>query len=216
MEIDREKSDWFQEKILQWGKENGESFPWRECDSSVHQLLAEILLQRTRAEQVSDVFCEFSKSHPDIESLDSLSEGEILEMIQGLGLHWRAKKIRGMISRIRNDYGGQVPMEFEELVALPGVGPYAASAFLSLHRGVRKAIIDSNVVRLYGRFFGFDYDGETRRKKWLIDIADSLTPKTRFRMYNYAIIDFARNVCRRNPLCQHCPLAARCSYNRSM
>jgi A/G-specific adenine glycosylase len=59
-------------------------------------------------------------------------------------------------------------------------GSYIASAYRSLHLRERDFIIDSNVIRLYGRFFGFSTDSETRRKRSFLELADRATPARRF------------------------------------
>lgn len=212
MEIDMNNAEWFQDRLRDWGKENIQSFPWRACDSPVHQLLAEILLQRTRAEQVVGPFMVFAERYRTLEDLASLSTQAIEDIIYSLGLHWRARKIHDLVLVLERNLAGEVPKDLDALVNLPGVGTYAASAFLSLHQGIRMPIVDSNVVRVYGRFFGFDYDGETRRKAWLIDLAEKLTPRDAFKEYNYALIDFARNRCAALPKCEDCPMASRCQF----
>jgi A/G-specific adenine glycosylase len=212
MNVDAVRANWFQERIIKWGLHNIDIFPWRETNEPVLQLTAEVLLQRTRAEQVVAVFNDISQSYWNIEKLSSLSLDEIRELIHRLGLHWRAKKLYELFSVISHAYNGCVPLEYDSLIELPGIGPYSASAFLSLHQGIRKPIIDSNVVRVYGRFFGFEYGAETRRKKWLHQLANELTPKVRFCAYNYALIDFARKVCTRSPSHRKCPIRKHCDY----
>lgn len=110
---------------------------------------------------------------------------------------------------------GGPPETLSGLVELPGVGPYAAAAYLSFHRNKRAVIIDSNVVRLLSRVFGFAANREIRRKPWLFELADSLTPRRAFRDYNYAVLDLAMRVCRTKPLCGACPIASRgCEFAR--
>jgi A/G-specific adenine glycosylase len=109
--------------------------------------------------------------------------------------------------------GGSPPENERQLVALPGVGPYAAAAWLSLHRDRRAVIVDNNVARWLSRMTGRAYDAETRRKRWVRDIADRLTPARAFRDYNYAVLDFTMRICRpRAPLCPECPLRSDCAY----
>jgi len=93
---------------------------------------------------------------------------------------------------------------------------YAASSFLSLHAGVRASIVDSNVVRLYGRIFGLSTDAETRRKKWFLEIAEQLTPDTEFRDFNYALLDLTRKICKKVPLCQDCPINKYCNHYQNV
>ena len=104
---------------------------------------------------------------------------------------------------------GRVPDDYRTLTEVPGVGPYAAAAYLSLHTGKRAPIIDSNVVRLYGRFFGFDTGPETRRNKALIQLAERITPKRKFKEFNYALIDLTRAICGPRPDHDICPLYRR-------
>jgi A/G-specific adenine glycosylase len=159
-----------------------------------------------------------AQSYSNLEELAQLTGEQIKEIIRPLGLAWRAPLLYKLFHSILNDYEGTIPQDIQKLVLLPGVGDYIAAAYLSLHRKKRYPIIDSNVVRIYARFFGHPFDGETRRKKWLIEIAETLTPSKEFTNYNYALIDFGRKICTRKPLCQQCPLSSKCLYysNRNL
>ena len=108
-----------------------------------------------------------------------------------------------------------MPVTKEGLLALPGVGDYIASAFMSLHASKRDVIVDANIVRWICRMTGDAYDGETRRQNWLIDLADSLTPARVFRDYNYGVLDLTMNLCSRNPECSGCPVREYCSHGNS-
>ena len=114
-------------------------------------MLYKILLQRTKADQVVPVFNNFKKQFPTAALLAEATEAKILEVIKPLGLAWRSRFLKQLGSSIKDG----IPENSEDLKKLPGVGPYVAGAYLSLHRKKRSTIIDSNVVRLYGRFFGF-------------------------------------------------------------
>jgi A/G-specific adenine glycosylase len=169
------------------------------------------LLQRTRAEQVVPVYERFAERYPEPKFLAREKPAEFLGVIASLGLRWRAPLMIQMAQKIEGS--GSPPENLEALTALPGVGPYAASAFLSLHRGKRAVIVDANVVRWLGRVFGFATDAETRRKAWLIRLADELTPRRRFRDYNYAVLDLAMKICVARPRCDDCPLSrGLCKY----
>jgi A/G-specific adenine glycosylase len=106
---------------------------------------------------------------------------------------------------------GVIPESQDELVLLPGVGEYTAAAMLSLHMGKRAVLIDSNVVRLLARLTGNKRDGETRRRPWLRDFADRLTPHRRVTEYNYGLLDLAMTICGRTPACCACPLREQCA-----
>lgn len=71
-------------------------------------------------------------------------------------------------------------------------------------------IVDSNVVRFYGRFFGFETGAETRREKAVLELADRITPRKSFKDFNYSLIDFTRLVCKPKPLHEICPVSEKC------
>ena len=210
-EFDPNTRQWFYLEVAKWGENNYSDYPWRDSSNPIHQLLAEILLQRTRAEQVIPVFRYIERTFTSINDFLRLEYHDIESILSTLGLRWRIPYILKLFETLQNQFNGSIPLDYDLLTSLPSVGPYTASAFLSLHQNTRKPIIDSNIVRLYGRFFGFSYDGETRRKKWLYRLADDLTPQKDFKQYNYAILDLSRILCKRTPICRDCPLKSKCS-----
>ncbi len=165
------------------------------------------MLQRTKAEQVLPVYISFSEKY---ETPQDYLKDEKASIFKSLGLSWREKEFK-KLARILS--GREIPSDKKSLLDLPGVGEYIASAYRSLHLGIRDVIIDSNIVRLYGRFFGFETDGETRRKKWFIELADKLTPIENLKEYNYGLIDFTRKICKPKPLCNICNLREECYYH---
>lgn len=206
----------FQDSLIWWGKSNYVSFPWRKKQSQFHSLVAEILLQRTRAQQVVPVFKKFKKRFSSIKNLAISSREEVKKIITPLGLHWRAKWLHILGVHLFNEKHSRIPDNIDELKKLPGVGPYAASAYLSLHRKIRAPIIDSNVVRFYSRYFGFDSGPETRRARWLHELAERITPALNFTEFNYAVLDFTRVICKPKPICENCIFINECYYNSAI
>ncbi len=143
-----------QEALLDWGKSNYSDFPWRTTQNDFHALVAEIMLQRTKAEQVVPVFQQFSRQYPNVSVAMHEDPAKIRFLLASLGLRWRAEKILQLIKSITEN-GGCVPSTYKDLIELPGIGHYAASAYLSLHVGIRMPIVDSNVVRLWTKSFWF-------------------------------------------------------------
>lgn len=197
---------YFREKIIAWGRRHSADFPWRKTTNRWHALVAEIMLQRTRAEQVLPAFELFAKQY----ALPSdYVRNKNASVFHSLGLFWREEYLTKLAAILCET---DIPEDKESLLKLPGVGEYIASAYLSLHAGKREPIIDSNVVRLYGRFFGFETDGETRRDLSIRQLAELLTPKRDFKAYNYGVIDFTGAVCKPKPLCQECILRKKCNW----
>lgn len=195
--------------LIEWGTFKRADYPWRSTNNLWHRLVAEVMLQRTNAQQVLGTYIEFVERYPTPAAFVADEEARIFE---NLGLHWREPIFRELSHAIAEL--GYIPDEREALLLLPGIGDYIASAYRSLHRGLRDVIIDANVVRLYGRYFGFDTDGETRRKRWFRDLANQVTPLEQHRVFNYGLIDFTREVCRTWPKCDTCSATGYCEFFR--
>jgi A/G-specific adenine glycosylase len=109
-------------------------------------------------------------------------------------------------------HGGEVPTDFDALVALPGIGRSTAGAILSLACGQRHAILDGNVKRVLARHIGLaDWPGRTAAARTLWQAAEARTPTERVAAYNQAMMDLGATVCLRRPLCDACPVAEDCT-----
>jgi A/G-specific adenine glycosylase len=199
-------------RLLRWGRANFKDYPWRAESDPWRSLLAEFLLQRTRASQVEAVFSTLVERFPTAESLATAGLPGVEEITRSLGLHRRGQLLLATAKTIA-ERGGYPPDNVAELRSLAGVGMYTAAAWLSLHKGKRATIVDSNVVRWLSRMTGFPYDRDPRHSTWVKDLAERLTPRRAFRDFNYAVLDFAMNICRpRTPRCPSCPLSSECRY----
>lgn len=204
-----------QTQLCRWGAENFQVYPWRKPLPLWKGLIAEVMLQRTRASQASSVFKELDGRYRTAEEFGHASSAELDELFAPLGLHWRIELMHEF-ARHAGRSKGRLSRSEQTLQQLPGVGPYAAAAALSLHAGYRAVIVDANVVRVLSRLVGMPFDGETRRKKWLRELADRLTPQEHFTEYNYALIDLAMTVCSQStPKCPQCPLREQCATGGS-
>lgn len=202
--------------IVAWGTRNFRPFPWRNPAENWHALLAEVLLQRTRANSVVPVYQQFIFAFTTPSKLGRAPLEKIKKLLYPLGLRWRAPLIK-KLGQALHSHGGNPPPSFTELITLPGVGPYAAAAYLGFHTNSRAVIIDANVVRFLCRLIGYHYDGETRRKQWLLDFADRMTPARNVKKYNYAVLDFTMQICTTRPKCEQCPVGPTlCIYGRKI
>lgn len=202
-----------QERLLSWGQKHYKPYPWRHPAEGWHALVAEILLQRTKVSSVVQVYENFLVRFPTLLSLAESSVEDIEKIIYPLGLLWRAPILKRLGEQLTAT-NGEIPPT-ADILKLPGVGAYVAAAWLGFHGGVRSVIIDANVVRWLCRLIGQPYDGETRRKKWLIDLAEVFTPLEDWKAYNYAVLDFTMEICVARPKCELCPLGQTlCAYGR--
>lgn len=196
-----------------WGRANYVRFAWREESDPWLSLVAEMLVQRTRAPQAERVFKSFRERYPTAEALAAAGPQAAASITLGAGLHWRGPLVYEAACQVAAR-GGVPPESLDELLRLPGVGPYAAAAWLSLHRGRRAVIVDNNVARWLARLEGRSYDGETRRERWVNELASLLTPARSFRTYNYSVLDFTMQVCvPGKPRCGDCPIKNDCHFS---
>ena len=118
----------FRKDLFAWWKVNRRLYPWRATRDPYQVIIAEVLLHRTRADQVVSVYLEFLKRYPSVSELAKASAEEIGNLIQSLGLHWRVEMLHGMAQQLHTRFNDQVPTEREDLESLPGVSHYIATA----------------------------------------------------------------------------------------
>lgn len=203
----------FRRSIVSWFKKNKRVYPWRETKDPFKVLVAEMMLRRTKADQVAPVYERFLKKFPDIDALASASQEIIEELLYPLGLKWRVPAFIMMAREIKEKYHSIIPGSRETLVSLPGVGEYVAGALLSIAYGKNEWVVDSNIVRIFKRYFGVKTSKEGRRDKHIIKIAKIYASGKDPRSAILGIIDISALICcSGRPHCEKCPLAATCHY----
>lgn len=200
--------------LHQWGAKHIRSFPWRQTTDPYHILLAEILLHRTQVKQVVPVYEAFLARYPDLASLLQASQDNIYHMLGSLGLTWRSRLFYEMLQTIATRYHGNIPSRKEDLLSLPGVSDYIASAVRCFAWNEPEVLLDTNTVRITGRLLGWTVRDSSRRSTRFRHALASLLDHERPRMFNYALLDLAHLIClkRRQPLCAQCPLNTWCTF----
>lgn len=202
----------FRNKLTRWWKFYGRKFPWRETEDPYKILVAEVLLHRTRAEQVVPVYSAFISEFPDIFSLAKSSKDKVMKLVYPLGLRWRAELLYEMAIEIMGR-GGRIKADKNWLCSLPGVNDYIASAVMSFAFNKPEPILDTNTVRIIGRLTGMRVTDSSRRSRKFREIYLYLMDRKNPRIFNMAMIDLGALVCRaRTPLCDRCPLKKWCAY----
>lgn len=211
--LDKNLIIYFRTRVRKWGRKNYIDYPWRSTSNIWHAVVAEIMLQRTKVDQVLPVYNDFIRRFPDAVSYLKTVEKSGEDIFGKLGLRWRNEILgRTAAHFVKNG----IPEDRISLLETPGVGDYVASAILSLHFEKRELLIDSNIIRLYGRFIGFNYDNETRRKRWFRELVDDITPGKNVKEFNYAVLDYAMKMCTLIPDCNRCLVRRKCYYFNKM
>lgn len=214
LKIEASEIGHFRNGLLDWYAANGRKFPWRDTRDPYLILVAEILLQRTRAQKVEEIFPLFAEAFPNVQSLASASLNRIADIIRPLGIAYRAARLQHIAKAIMEDFGGRIPNHRAELMRLPGIGDYTANAVLCFAYGQRLAVLDPTVVRVFERVFDVRSEKAkptTDKRLWLF--AEELLPVERFRDYNFALLDFGALVCTASkPKHDECPIRDICRY----
>jgi A/G-specific adenine glycosylase len=199
------------EKLLKWWAKNQRKFPWRKTQDPYKILISEVLLHRTKAEQVVPIYSEFIAKYPTITDLSIASLDNIKKLLYPLGLHWRTELLYQMSVLVAKEYEGKIPSTKRELESLPGVSGYIASAVRCFAFGYPESLLDTNIVRILGRIFGIKTTDESRRSKRFQELSEAILDKENSREFNFALIDLGALICRpREPLCISCPLNQIC------
>ncbi len=208
----RSKVMWFRLRLGSWGRKSHRVFPWRKTRDPYRILVAEIMLQQTFARKVVPVYEEFMRRYPSPKTLAQSDIKEIRNLILPLGFQYRARLLKQLGRELVARHRGAVPNELLALLALPGVGRYTANAVLCFAFRKKTPIVDTNVVRVFQRFFGAEgglRPGETNKRVW--DMASTILPTRKVQEFNTALLDFAALVCTHyNPECLSCPLKKNC------
>jgi A/G-specific adenine glycosylase len=203
---------WLRRRLLSWFRDCGRSFPWRDTTDPYVVLIAELLLQRTRADLVEPVFNRFIASYPDACQLARADPIDVVELLRPLGFLHRSARLPGLARALVEEHGGRVPKSFPALMDLPGVGRYVANAVLALAFKERRPLLDPSVLRVLARVFGRESPRpRPRDDEQMWAFVDELSPRRGAREFNLALVDLGAIVCRRRrPRCYECPLQTRC------
>lgn len=193
-------------KLLAWEDANRKDYPWRQTRNPYHILVSEFMLHRTQAKQVEKVYLRFLTRFPTLKDVAS-SPDDARKILQPLGLQWRIDAMISALTELWSRYH-TVPLDVEKLMSVPGIGPYIASATVCFSTNTRLPLVDTNTVRVTGRFLGLSLQGEARRRKEVISAIFQTCDPERPRDYYYAMIDLAHVICKPSqPQCTVCPLA---------
>ena len=197
----------FTKKLLRWNREqNFRSMPWKNETDAYRIWISEIILQQTRVEQGMGYYQKFIAIFPTIDRLAAASEKEIFKLWEGLGYYTRCRNLIATAKKVALEYRGSFPSSYDEILSLPGIGPYTAAAIASFAFRQPYAVVDGNVERVLARYFGISTPiGSAAGKKLYHSLAMELLDKKNPGSYNQAIMDFGATICKpRNPLCSGC------------
>ena len=205
------------QELINWSKKNYSDLPWRKRRSLYNTLVSEIMLQQTTVGTVINHFDRFIDKYPTIEALSKTSEEEICIAWKGLGYYRRARNLRKAAIAIVEDFNGKIPLDFEKLKTIPGIGEYTASALLSIGANKKALAIDANLERVLSRLYRLSVEKGPKLQKELKKLFEQGKlfkgrSNLNWRNLNESLMDLGRVYCQANKVdCLSCPLSKDCA-----
>ena len=202
----------FSEKLIEWYRFNKRNLPWRLTKQPYKIWVSEIILQQTRIEQGEKYYYAFLEKYPNISELAKTNDEELLKVWEGLGYYSRALNMLKASRVVLNNYQGIFPSNYDDLIKLPGIGDYTASAISSICNNEVQPVVDGNVFRFLSRMFKIDLPidklkTKTYFKKLGFKLIDVVNPGD----FNQAMMDYGSTVCRPKKFqCHKCLFSSNC------
>lgn len=193
-----------QSKLLAWFELQGRhKLPWRNTKDIYHIYLSEIMLQQTQVNRVmEEYYPRFLEKFPSLLDLANASEAEVLATWSGLGYYSRARNLQKTAKLTYNDF----PRSQKELLKLPGIGKYTASAICAFGYEQSVIVVDTNIKRVLRRVFALE-----ENEKSIDEKAQVLLNAQNPREHNLALMDLGSMICSpKNPKCEECPFENEC------
>jgi A/G-specific adenine glycosylase len=203
----------FPAAVTKWFADHGrKDLPWQHDATAYRVWVSEIMLQQTQVATVIPFYQRFMQSFADVVQLANATQDAVLHHWSGLGYYARARNLHKAAGIVRDNFAGDFPEAFDDVLALPGIGRSTAGAILSLSSGQRHAILDGNVKRVLARHYALDgWPGQPAVANQLWQLADDNTPNAFVAAYNQAMMDLGATICTRSkPLCEACPVNGSC------
>ncbi len=207
-------------KILKWYDLNKRSLPWRKNVSQpkrqYYTLVSEFMLQQTQVATVIPYFNKFIKDIPDLRTLAKVQNKKLIKLWEGLGYYSRARNLKKTAQVVIKNFKGKLPNNYDELLSLPGVGNYTASAILAIAFNKPYIPLDGNIERVLKRYLYLKKDKEIQKDN-LMKKKFIFGESSRSCDYAQALMELGALVCKPiNPLCDQCPISSKCKSFKKM
>ncbi|MAI35170.1 MAG: A/G-specific adenine glycosylase [Planctomycetaceae bacterium TMED240] len=203
--------------LLNWFAKHARELPWRSDPTPYRVWVSEIMLQQTQVATVLPYYARFMKSFPTVQELATADEQILLSHWEGLGYYRRARSLHAAAKLIMADHGGEFPLQFDDVLALPGVGRYTAGAILSISDGQRQPILEGNTQRVFSRWIALrGTPADTSNNRLLWQVAEKMLPRKDAGSFNQAAMELGALVCTpKEPSCDQCPVASACCAHQA-
>ena len=204
--------------LLRWYDYNARILPWRSEPTPYRVWISEIMLQQTRVEAVKPYYDRFMEALPDVKALAEVDDDKLMKLWEGLGYYNRARNLKAAAQMVMEEYHGEIPDIYEELLKLKGIGEYTAGAIASIACKRPVPAVDGNVLRVVARLLANDDDIlKQSTKRWMTQEIRNIIPDDRPGDFNQALMELGATVCLPNgtPRCDECPWDTVCMAHKA-
>lgn len=204
------------EPLRKWFLSAKRELPWRINPTPYAVWVSEVMLQQTQVAVVIPYFERWMARFPTIQSLAEAPLDSVIKQWEGLGYYSRARNLHSGAQYVVEHFGGQLPKTEAELQKIKGLGPYTIGAILSFAFHQKVPAIDGNVIRVLTRLFQIEEDiGKVATQRQIRQRAEEILPEKAPWEIAEGLIELGATVCKRQPLCEDCPLARQCQARAS-
>lgn len=221
--------------LLDWFAVHARDLPWRHTRDPYAIWVSEVMLQQTQVQTVIPYWERWMRALPTLARLAAAPAEAVLKLWEGLGYYHRARNLQRAAAQILRDHGGAFPQQADQMLALPGVGPYTAAAIASLVWNQPAAVLDGNVIRVLSRLFGVRQrvdraPGRRRLERLAAALVEAAAAQRTLPVVgskddwrgrrvrerpcgtlNEALMELGAVICTpRQPRCEQCPVSAVC------
>lgn len=204
-----------QNLLMSWYNTSARQLPWRDPGTDPWAILVcEVMSQQTPIARVLPAWEEWMARWPDPTALAEASPAHVIIAWGTLGYPRRALRLQECAGVVVEQWDGTLPRSREDLLSLPGIGPYTADAIIAFAYRERTTVLDVNVRRVLARIYG-EAAPPTSLKAWEVERASHLVPDDgeAASQWNAAIMELGALICTaRNPRCEQCPIAPHCAW----
>ncbi len=200
------------EALLGWYEVNKRDLPWRKDQQPYRVWVSEIMLQQTRVEAVKGYYARFLQALPTIEALAACDDDVLHKLWEGLGYYSRVRNLKKCARQILEQYGGEFPKDYDEVLKLPGIGAYTAGAICSICFGQKTPAVDGNVLRVAARLTRDETPINSPAYREQIRQQLAKIYPDRAGDFTQALMELGATVCgpNRKPDCDRCPCKGFC------
>jgi len=216
MKVETKNNSVFTESLIKWYNKNKRELPWRKTRDPYKIWVSEIMLQQTQVETVLPYYKRFLQAFPSLKALANAELSQILKMWEGMGYYARARNLLKAAQIIAKEYKGKMPSSYDELLKIPGIGPYTAAAVASIAFNENVPVVDGNVARVLSRVLRIE-EPLIKNKNKFANAAKKLLPQGQANDFNQAMMELGALICApQSPKCVKCPVSIFCKGYQEM